>query len=63
MRDDLGAVDLRIHLRWPWQTREDVVIRLLNEALEDADRTRARAAEITQAARRDVERMRDAEGS
>lgn len=50
-----GSVEL-VGFRWPWQTREDIVLQLLDEELEKARETRARATEITENVKREVRR-------
>lgn len=43
-------------MRWPWQTKEDELIGLLDAAVESAATSRREAKRITNAARREAER-------
>ena len=59
---DRGALDVR--WRWPWQTREDIVIRLLDEQLKVSEVSRRHTRQVTQYAIEEASRkIHDAEGS
>ena len=49
------VTDVPWPFRFPWQTREDIVIRLLDQALHQAAATREAAAEATDKVRREVD--------
>lgn len=50
---------LDVAWRWPWQTREDVVIRLLDDAISDAAKERAAADEVTRTVTDETHRRAD----
>lgn len=49
-----GSADLP--MRWPWQTREDALIRLLDAVLAEAKESRSQAARVTEDAKKEASR-------
>lgn len=48
--------------RWPWQTREDEIIRLLDEALREASTTREEVGRVTETVKDEAaRRLREGE--
>lgn len=45
--------------RWPWQTREDAVIKTIDDVLRDLKRTRQEANEVNERVRRDLNKRMD----
>ena len=43
-------------MRWPWQTREDALIRLLDAVLAEAKESRSQAARVTEDAKKEASR-------